>query len=213
MAAMPVLKVLDREAGLERLIVSTYQAVSGAGLAGGEELAEQARAAVDQDLMALVRDGGAVTMPAPHKFAKNIAFNVLPLAGSIVADGSGETDEEQKLRNESRKILELPDLKVSVLCVRVPVYTGHSLAINARFRAAISPEDARRVLVKAKGVELTDVPTPLKAAGVDPTYVGRIRVDDTVEHGLSLFVCGDNLRKGAALNAVQIAESLLERRS
>ena len=127
-------------------------------------------------------------------------------------DGALETDEEQKLRNESRKILELPELKVSVLCVRVPVYTGHSLAINARFDRPISPEEARRVLVKAKGVELTDVPTPLKAAGVDPTFVGRIRVDDTVEHGLSLFVSGDNLRKGAALNAVQIAEALLNRR-
>jgi aspartate-semialdehyde dehydrogenase len=211
MVAMPVLKPLDREAGLRSLVISTYQAVSGGGLAGTSELEDQIRK-VGDGASALAMSGTAVELPTPVKFPEPIAYNVIPLAGKIIDDGLEETDEEQKLRNESRKILELPELKVSVLCVRVPVYTGHSLAINARFDRPISPEEARRILVKAKGVELNDVPTPLKAAGVDPTFVGRIRVDDTVEHGLALFVSGDNLRKGAALNAVQIAEALLNRR-
>jgi aspartate-semialdehyde dehydrogenase len=208
MAAMPVLKVLDAEASLQRLIVSTYQAVSGAGLAGGEELLEQAQAAVAGDTIGLVHDGHAVTMPAPHKFPKNIAFNVVPLAGSIVDDGLGETDEEKKLRNESRKILELPDLLVSGTCVRVPVFTGHSLSINAEFARELTPERARELLADAAGVSLMDVPTPLDAAGADPSFVGRIRQDEGVpgKRGLALFISNDNLRKGAALNAVQIAE-------
>jgi aspartate-semialdehyde dehydrogenase len=210
MVAMPVLKPLDREAGLVSMVATTYQAVSGAGLAGTSELDEQVRKVGDH-APALALSGAAVEMPPPAKFPEPIAYNVIPLAGSLVDDGRNETDEEHKLRNESRKILELPDLPVSVLCVRVPVYTGHSLAINARFAHKLTPEQARRVLVKAKGVELCDVPTPLKAAGVDPTYVGRIRVDETVDHGLALFLSGDNLRKGAALNAVQIAEALLAR--
>jgi aspartate-semialdehyde dehydrogenase len=208
MAAMPVLKVLDAEAGLQRLIVSTYQAVSGAGLAGGEELLEQATAAVAQDALGLVHDGRAVTMPEPHKFSKNIAFNVLPFAGNLVDDGLNETDEEKKLRNESRKILELPELLVSGICVRVPVFTGHSLAINAEFASALTPERARELLADAAGVQLMDVPTPLDAAGIDPSLVGRIRQDEGVpgNRGLAFFVSNDNLRKGAALNAVQIAE-------
>ncbi|MEZ5190334.1 MAG: aspartate-semialdehyde dehydrogenase [Schumannella sp.] len=209
MAAMPVLKVLDAEAGLRRLIVSTYQAVSGAGLAGGEELLEQAEAAVGGGhAIDLVHDGRAVTMPEPHKFPKSIAFNVIPQAGSFVDDGLGETDEEKKLRNESRKILELPDLLVSGTCVRVPVFTGHSLSINAEFARPISPERARELLADAAGVSLTDVPTPLDAAGTDPSYVGRIRQDEGVPEGrgLALFISNDNLRKGAALNAVQLAE-------
>jgi aspartate-semialdehyde dehydrogenase len=213
MAAMPVLKVLDAEAGLERLIVSTYQAVSGAGLTGGEELAEQATAAVAQDLIGLVHDGSAVTMPAAVKFPKNIAFNVVPLAGSIVDDGLGETDEEKKLRNESRKILELPDLRVSGTCVRVPVFTGHSLSINVEFARPLSPERATELLATAPGVQLMDVPTPLDAAGADPSLVGRIRPDQSAPEGrgLSLFISNDNLRKGAALNAVQIAELVAAR--
>ncbi len=208
MAAMPVLKVLDAEAGLERLIVSTYQAVSGAGLAGGEELLVQAEAAVEQDAIGLVHDGHAVATPAPEKFPKNIAFNVIPLAGSIVDDGLGETDEEKKLRNESRKILELPELLVSGTCVRVPVFTGHSLSINAEFARAITPERARELLADAAGVQLMDIPTPLDAAGIDPSLVGRIRQDEGVpgNRGLALFISNDNLRKGAALNAVQLAE-------
>jgi aspartate-semialdehyde dehydrogenase len=152
-----------------------------------------------------------VTMPAPEKFVKPIAYNVVPLAGSIVDDGSGETDEEQKLRNESRKILDLPDLRVSGTCVRVPVFTGHSLSINAEFERPITPERAREILADAPGVELSDVPTPLEAAGSDPSYVGRIRKDQSVDNGLVLFVSNDNLRKGAALNTIQIAEVLLSR--
>ncbi len=208
MAAMPVLKVLDTEAGLKKLIVSTYQAVSGAGLAGGEELADQIRAAADQNLLALVHDGTSVELPAPVKFPRNIAFNVIPLAGSIVDDGDLETDEEKKLRNESRKILELPDLKVAGTCVRVPVFTGHSLSIHAEFDRAITPQRAYEILEGAPGVAVSAIPTPLDAAGVDPSYVGRIRQDQTVDdnRGLVLFISNDNLRKGAALNAVQIAE-------
>ena len=208
MAAMPVLKVLHEEAGLQRLIVSTYQAVSGAGLAGGEELLDQARAAVAQDAIALVVDGSAVQFPASSKFPKTIAFDVIPLAGSIVDDGRNETDEEQKLRNESRKILELPELLVSGTCVRVPVFTGHSLSINAEFASPLSVERAQELLRDAPGVVLTHVPTPLEAAGKDPSFVGRIRQDEGVPdgRGLALFISNDNLRKGAALNAVQIAE-------
>ncbi|MCC5953485.1 MAG: aspartate-semialdehyde dehydrogenase [Acidimicrobiia bacterium] len=211
MVAMPVLQPLHAEAGLRTLVVSTYQAVSGAGLAGTAELDEQVRK-IGDGAPALALSGKAVEYPPQQAFPQPIAYNVVPFAGKLVDDGLTETDEEQKLRNESRKIMGLPDLAVSVTCVRVPVYTGHSLAINAGFAAELSPEQARRALVKAKGVELVDVPTPLRAAGADPTYVGRIRRDPTVEHGLSLFISGDNLRKGAALNAVQIAESLLERR-
>ncbi|AWB89892.1 aspartate-semialdehyde dehydrogenase [Homoserinimonas hongtaonis] len=213
MAAMPVLKVLHEEAGLERLIVSTYQAVSGAGLKGGEELLSQVTAAVAQDALGLVHDGAAVTMPEPSAFPRPIAFDVIPLAGSIVDDGLYETDEEKKLRNESRKILELPELLVSGTCVRVPVFTGHSLSINAEFSRAISPERAKELLADAPGVELSDIPTPLQAAGSDPSFVGRIRQDEGVPggRGLALFISNDNLRKGAALNAVQIAELIAAR--
>ena len=209
MAAMPVLKVLDTEAGLQRLIVSTYQAVSGSGLAGAQELADQAEAAVASgQLLDLVHDGSAVELPEPAKYVRPIAFDVIPLAGSIVDDGLNETDEEKKLRNESRKILGLPDLLVSGTCVRVPVFTGHSLSINAEFSRPISPERATELLTDAPGVALADVPTPLEAAGNDPSYVGRIRQDPGAPEGrgLALFVSNDNLRKGAALNAVQIAE-------
>jgi aspartate-semialdehyde dehydrogenase len=211
MVAMPVLKPLDSEAGLLTLTVTTFQAVSGAGLAGTSELDEQVRK-VGDSAPALAITGTAVEFPPAKKFPTTIAYNVIPFAGSLVDDGRGETDEEQKLRNEARKILELPDLKVTATCVRVPVYTGHSLSISAGFSNPISPEDARRLLIKAPGVELADIPTPLMAAGVDPTFVGRIRRDSTLDHGLSLFLSGDNLRKGAALNAVQIAEELLARR-
>ncbi|MBN3930186.1 aspartate-semialdehyde dehydrogenase [Streptomyces verrucosisporus] len=206
MAAMPVLRPLHAEAGLTALVVATYQAVSGSGLAGVAELDEQTRKAVEGDATRLTFDGSAVEFPEPDKYVRPIAFNVLPMAGSIVDDGLGETDEEQKLRNESRKILGIPELKVSGTCVRVPVFTGHSLQINARFERPISPERARELLEGAPGVVLSDVPTPQQAAGQDPTYVGRVRADETAEHGLALFCAGDNLRKGAALNAVQIAE-------
>jgi aspartate-semialdehyde dehydrogenase len=205
MAAMPVLRPLHDEAELVALVATTYQAVSGAGLAGVAELDEQIKKVADR-ATELAFDGSSVEFPAPRSFAQPIAFNVLPLAGSIVDDGRGETDEEQKLRNESRKILGIPGLRVSVTCVRVPVFTGHSLQVNARFARAISPERARELLAAAPGVELSDVPTPLQAAGRDPTLVGRIRADETVDNGLALFLSSDNLRKGAALNAVQVAE-------
>jgi aspartate-semialdehyde dehydrogenase len=209
MAAMPVLKPLHDEAQLVRMIASTYQAVSGSGLAGVQELFEQARAVVD-DSEKLVHDGGALEFPPSVKYVAPIAFNVVPLAGSLVDDDSGETDEDQKLRNESRKILGIPDLLVSGTCVRVPVYTGHSLSINAEFAEPLSPERAREILGGAAGVKLVDVPTPLAAAGVDESLVGRIRRDEGVPEGrgLALFVSGDNLRKGAALNTIQIAELL-----
>src|SRR5258707_5129961 len=209
MAAMPVLKVLHDEAQLLRIVASTYQAVSGSGLAGVDELASQALAVID-DAEQLVHDGGALEFPAPNKYVAPIAFNILPLAGSLVDDGSGETDEDQKLRFESRKILGIPDLLVSGTCVRVPVFTGHSLSINAEFARPLSPERARELLDGAPGVKLADVPTPLDAAGVDESLVGRIRRDPGVPdgRGLALFVSGDNLRKGAALNTIQIAELL-----
>jgi aspartate-semialdehyde dehydrogenase len=190
--------------------VSTYQAVSGGGLAGVAELDEQARK-VAHEASALTFDGTAVDFPAPTVFSAPVAFNVLPFAGSLVDDGLGETDEEQKLRHESRKILEIPELPVSGTCVRVPVFTGHSLSINTEFDREITPSDAAELLRAAPGVALVDVPTPLLAAGRDPSYVGRIRRDPTVPHGLALFVSNDNLRKGAALNAVQIAELLAAR--
>jgi aspartate-semialdehyde dehydrogenase len=215
MAAMPVLKPLHEAAGLRRLIVSSYQAVSGSGLAGVAELAGQISAAATQDIAALTYDGSAVTLPAPVKYVAPIAFDVVPLAGSLVDDGSGETDEEQKLRNESRKILGIPDLAVSGTCVRVPVFTGHSLSINAEFAEPITVEQARTLLDGAPGVALADVPTPLRAAGADPSFVGRLRQDQAVPggRGLVLFVANDNLRKGAALNAVQIAGLLAARLS
>ena len=207
MVAMPVLKPLDTRAGLRRVVASTYQAVSGAGLAGTSELDEQVRKVAD-GAAALAHDSSAVELPAPVKFAAPIAFNVVPLAGRCVDDGSGETDEEQKFRNETQKILGLPDLLVSCTCVRVPVFTGHSLALNLEFERPLSPEEALAALDGAPGVELCDIPTPLGATGRDASLVGRLRRDTTVPHGLSLFVVGDNLRKGAALNAVQIAELL-----
>jgi aspartate-semialdehyde dehydrogenase len=209
MAAMPVLKVLDAEAGLERLVVSTYQAVSGSGLSGVEELAGQVEDAVAQGaIRRLAHDGSAIDFPEPDNYVAPIAFDVIALAGNLVDDGLGETDEEKKLRNESRKILELPELRVSGTCVRVPVFTGHSLNINAEFRDDISAERAREILSSAPGVQLADVPTPLHAAGKDASFVGRIRPDQSAPEGkgLSLFISNDNLRKGAALNTVQIAE-------
>ncbi|MGY1780889.1 aspartate-semialdehyde dehydrogenase [Geodermatophilus sp. SYSU D01036] len=212
MAAMPVLKPLHDEAQLVRLVASTYQAVSGSGLAGVEELDGQVKAVVDK-AAELTHDGAAVAFPEPQKYVRPIAFNVLPLAGSVVDDGSLETDEEQKLRNESRKILGIPDLRVAGTCVRVPVFTGHSLSLNVEFARPLPVARATELLTGAPGVQLTDVPTPQQAAGQDPSYVGRIRQDQSVDddRGLVLFVSNDNLRKGAALNTVQIAELLLRR--
>jgi aspartate-semialdehyde dehydrogenase len=207
MAAMPVLKPLHDEAGLVRLIAATYQATSGSGLAGVEELHEQSRKVIDQADQ-LTHDGSALDFGEPSKFARPIAFNAVPLCGAIVDDGSFETDEEQKLRNESRKILDIPELLVSGTCVRVPVFTGHSLSINAEFANEISVERAIALLSDAPGVVMSEIPTPLQAAGQDPTFVGRIRADEGAPagKGLALFLSNDNLRKGAALNALQIAE-------
>jgi aspartate-semialdehyde dehydrogenase len=211
MVAMPPLAVLHRESGLNRLVVSTYQAVSGAGLVGSEELAEQVLKVGDH-ITELTYDGSAVDFPEPSVFPATIAFNVIPEAGAYgEGELADETVEETKLRNEARKILEIPDLPVAVTCVRVPVFTGHSLSIAAGFERAIDRDRALHLLSEAPGVVVDERPTPLKAAGADPSLVGRVRVDPTVEHGLQLFVAGDNLRKGAALNAVQVAE-LLERR-
>jgi aspartate-semialdehyde dehydrogenase len=210
MVAMPVLKPLHDAAGLARLTISTYQAVSGAGLAGVAELESQLMKSVDE-AASLTFDGSNVEFPPAAVFADTIAHNVLPVAGHLVADGSGETNEEQKFRDESRKILGLPDLSVTCTCVRVPVFTGHSHAVVAEFASAIGPEEATRLLEQAPGVEVVEMPTPLRAAGTDPSLVGRIRGVEGDGHALALFVSGDNLRKGAALNAVQIAEALVAR--
>lgn len=215
MAAMPVLKPLHDKAGLVRLHVSSYQAVSGSGGKGLQELDRQLRGGYAAgDPMALALDGGAVAIPDPQVYAVPVGFNVVPLAGSLVDDGSGETDEEQKLRNESRKILHIPDLRVSGTCVRVPVFSGHSLAIHAEFSGDISPEEALDLLKNTPGVVVADVPNPLAATGRDEVFVGRVRADQAAPEGkgLALFVVGDNLRKGAALNAVQVAEAWLARR-
>ncbi|MGC5628204.1 aspartate-semialdehyde dehydrogenase [Georgenia sp. Z1344] len=208
MAAMPALKALHDAAGLVRLTVTSYQAVSGSGVAGVKELAGQIRAGVEQDFEALALDGSAIDLPVPEVYAEPIAFNVVALAGNLVDDGSRETDEEQKLRNESRKILELPDLRVSGTCVRVPTFTGHGMAVNAEFERELTPERALEVLEAAPGVALDDLPTPLKGTGRDETLVGRVRADGAAPdgHGIAMFVVGDNLRKGAALNTVQIGE-------
>lgn len=206
MAAMPVLRPLDDAAGLTRLVVATYQAVSGSGVAGVASLAGQIQATPNPERLA--RDGSVFAEGDTAPYVAPIAHNVVPLAGALVDDGTGETDEEQKLRNESRKILHLPDLLVAGTCVRVPVFTGHSLVVHAEFDRAISPEEATAILADAPGVQLVDVPTPRQAAGADPSLVGRIRADQSAPegHGLVLFLSNDNLRKGAALNTIQIAE-------
>jgi len=209
MVAMPVMKPLHDEAGLLSMTISSYQAVSGAGRDGVEELASQVEGSLRAgDIRELTFNGDALVAGTPNKFPRPIAHNVIPFAGSLVDDGSLETNEEQKFRDESRKILNIPDLLVAATCVRVPIFTGHSMAITASFERPISPERATELLASAAGVVLTDIPTPLQVAGQDPSYVGRIRRAESVRNGLSLFVVGDNLRKGAALNAVQIAEEL-----
>ncbi|MBS3928758.1 MAG: aspartate-semialdehyde dehydrogenase [Sphingomonadales bacterium] len=206
MAVMPALKPLHDEAGLKRIVASTYQAVSGAGQEGIDILARQL-AHVGDKAAALAEGGHDDLLPAAEKWAVPIAHNVVPL--NYVLGEDDYTEEELKLRDESRKILEIPDLPVSGTCVRVPVFTGHSVALNVEFERPISPERALELLGAAPGVVLSACPNPLEATGKDPVFVGRVRVDRTVEHGLALFVVGDNLRKGAALNAVQIAEALI----
>lgn len=206
MAAMPVLKPLHSAAGLKRLTISTYQAVSGGGVEGCQVLESQIQAASD-NCGELARHPENVKLPEAKKWAVPIAYNVVPLNYVLVEDGF--TEEEIKLRNESRRILEIPELPVVGTCVRVPVFSGHSLSINAEFENEISVQKALELLGKSEGVAVVDIPNPLEATGKDPVFVGRVRKDPTVEHGLALFLSNDNLRKGAALNAVQIAEVLL----
>ncbi|MSS83881.1 aspartate-semialdehyde dehydrogenase [Actinomycetaceae bacterium WB03_NA08] len=214
MAIMPALRALANESPLERLRVATYQAVSGSGLSGVRELGSQVRELVTsgQPIEELTFSGDAVHFPIPQVYVAPIAFDVVAQAGNFVDDGSGETDEEQKLRFESRKILELPDLAVAGTCVRVPVFTGHSLVVHAEFAAPLSAERATEILSGAPGVVLSEVPSPLEAAGNDPTFVGRVRQDQSVPEGRGLvfFAAADNLRKGAALNAIQVAELVAE---
>lgn len=210
MAAMPVIGALHARAGVTRLHVSSYQAVSGSGLAGVKALSEQVRDNVD-NLEKLAIDGSTLVAEDVGPYVAPIAFNALPFAGNLVDDGSLETDEEQKLRNESRKILHIPDLRVAGTCVRVPVFTGHTMTVHAEFAESITPDEAKALLEGTPGVKVVDVPTPLAAAGVDDSLVGRIRQDQSVDDnkGLVLVVAGDNLRKGAALNTIQIAELLV----
>ena len=209
MAAMPVIKALHDAAGLTAMQVTTFQAVSGSGLKGVEALAGQLGQIDDPRVLA--HDGSAFQVDDTAPYVAPIAYNVVALAGNLVDDGEGETDEEKKLRNESRKILHLPELAVAGTCVRVPVFSGHSLSVHARFERDITPDEALAILADAPGVELADVPTPLRAAGADASFVGRIRQDQSVEgnKGLVLFISNDNLRKGAALNTIQIAELLV----
>ncbi len=209
MAAMPVIKALHDVAGLAAMQVTTFQAVSGSGVAGVSTLKNQL-AGID-DPSVLAGDGSLFAPEDLGPYVAPIAFNALPLAGAMVDDGEGETDEEKKLRNESRKILHLPQLRVAGTCVRVPVFSGHSLSIHAQFDRPITAQQARDALAVAPGVELVDVPTPLQAAGRDASLVGRIRQDQSFDggRGLVLFISNDNLRKGAALNTIQIAELLI----
>ncbi|TCD54534.1 aspartate-semialdehyde dehydrogenase [Alloscardovia theropitheci] len=213
MAAMPAVKALHENFGLTRLVASSYQAVAGAGRDGVLQLMNEAQTALDQGADKLVFDGSAIDFPAPTKIVKTIAFNAVPFIGSIVDDGSEETDEEQKWRNESRKILHIPGLRAACTCVRVGVFTSHGMSIQAEFEKDVTPDMAREVLKDAPGVELMDVPTPMEAAGRDPSFVGRIRQDQSVEgkKGLSFFIANDNLRKGAALNAIEIAEVMVSK--
>lgn len=211
MAAMPVLKPLHDAAGLRRLVVATYQAVSGSGLAGVRTLADQTRAIDDPARLTL--DGSAFPASDLGPYVAPIAYNAVPLAGNLVEDGTGETDEEQKLRHESRKILHIPDLLVAGTCVRIPVFSGHGLVVHAEFADELSPERATDLLRTAPGVRVVDVPDPRSAAGTDPSLVGRLRADQSAPqgHGLVFYCTADNLRKGAALNAIQLAELVAAR--
>ena len=212
LAMVVPLAPLHARAGLERLIVASYQATSGAGKPGVDELWEQTQTAAKEG--ELVRAGLArEVLTAGQAFSHPIALNVLPQAGSFKAGGF--TSEELKLCHETRKIMGLPELRVTATCVRVPVVTGHGVAVHAEFSQPLTPGDARSILEGAAGVEVVDdpsafaYPTPLEAAGRDPCFVGRIRQDPFDERALELFCVADNLRKGAALNAVQIAELLV----
>jgi aspartate-semialdehyde dehydrogenase len=212
LAMVVPLAALHREVPLERLIVASYQAVSGSGKGGVDELWDQTGIAAKED--DLVREGLArEVLEAGDVFSHPIAMNVIPQAGSVKSEGY--TSEELKLCDETRKIMNLPDLRVTATCVRVPVMVGHAVAVHAEFAEELSPERARTILASAPGVELQDdpessiFPTPLNAAGRDACYVGRIRQDRFDRRALEMFCVTDNLRKGAALNTVQIAELLV----
>lgn len=205
MQMVVALKPLHEAAGIERLVVSTYQSVSGTGMKAIEELRRQARAVLDGE-----------PLGAPRVYAHPIAFNVLPHAGSF-ADGDDHTDEERKLMSETRKILGDDAIRVSATCVRVPVVFGHSEAVNVQTRRPLEPGEARALLAAAPGVTVLDdpgsavYPIPTAAAGRDDVFVGRIRRDPSHDSALDLWVVSDNIRKGAATNAVQLAELLVER--
>jgi aspartate-semialdehyde dehydrogenase len=208
MVLVTALAPLHRAAGIERMVVSTYQAVSGAGQAGLDELAKQWNEGAGHE--ETLRRAAAVpgALRPGDVWDRPIAGNVIPLAGSVRE--AGYTSEEWKLVHESRKILHAPELRVSGTCVRVPVYVGHSMTANVQFSRPFGRDEAAALLADAPGVELVDggdgSPTPLEGAGIDPVLVGRIREDPSQENTLDLWVTGDNLRKGAALNAVQLAE-------
>jgi|SRR5271166_553493 len=205
MQMVVALKPLHDEAGIDRLVISTYQAVSGTGKRAVDELLDQSHALLHERQIA-----------PPDQYAHQIAFNALPQAGTF-AVGEDHTDEERKLMNETRKILADPAMRISATCVRVPVLTGHSEAVNVQTRVPLSPERARELLLAAPGVSVLDdpqaalYPLAIHAAGSDEVFVGRIRRDPGNEHALDLWIVADNLRKGAATNAVQLAELLHER--
>jgi aspartate-semialdehyde dehydrogenase len=199
MQLVVALAPIHRRVGIERLIVATYQSVSGTGKKAIDELDAQARASL-----------AGADAPAPQVYPEPIAFNVIGAAGNF-AEGDDHTDEERKMMFETRKILEDESIGVAVTCVRVPVRVCHSMAVNLQTREPLSAEQAQALLTVAPGVLVEDVPTPLRAAGRDEVFVGRIRRDESHPRALSLWIVSDNLRKGAATNAVQIAEVLVER--
>jgi aspartate-semialdehyde dehydrogenase len=206
MAIMPPLKALHDEFGLRAMVATSFQAAGGAGQKGMDELVAQVPAMME-DTARLATDGASMASRVQASVhAKPLAFNVVPLLGSDT--GNGYTDEEMKLQNESRKILDIPDLAVSPTCVRVPVMVGHAVEVRATFEREPDVARALEVMGAHEGVELDDVPTPLEWAGREPVAVGRVRKDLGDPHSLNLFVVGDNLLKGAALNTVQIAELL-----
>jgi aspartate-semialdehyde dehydrogenase len=197
MQMVVALAPIQRAAGIERLVVSTYQSVSGTGKKAIDELETQAHASLH-----------GVEMPAPEVYPEPIAFNVIGAAGNF-AEGDDHTDEERKMMFETRKILEDESINVAVTCVRVPVRTGHSMTVNVQTREPLSLEQARELLSGAPGMVLEDVPTPLRAESRDEVFVGRLRDDPTHPRALWMWVVSDNLRKGAATNAIQIAELLV----
>ncbi|MFT4035701.1 MAG: aspartate-semialdehyde dehydrogenase [Patulibacter sp.] len=211
MVIMLPLKALHDRFGLTALVATSYQAAGGAGQTGIEELAAQTPI-VGADVDQLIHDGAAAAAKVtPSTFAKTLAYNVVPLLGSV--GEKGYTDEELKMRDESRKILGLPELKVAPTCVRVPVVVGHSIEVRATFARPVTAAEATEVMNAFPNLTVRDVPTPLEAAGLDETFVGRVREDLEDPHSLNLFIVGDNLLKGAALNTVQLAELVAEHRA